>query len=78
MAKKIRKKKATNKSTEWIAGYISANRATSEENERRRKEEGFQEQKGLRNINSTEKVYVTIIVLGLIGIFVKYVVLKMF
>ena len=78
MAKKIRKKKATNKSTEWIAGYISANRATSEENERRRKEEGFQEQKGLRTLNSTEKVYVTIIVLGLIGIFVKYVVLKMF
>ena len=78
MAKKIRKKKATNKSTEWIAGYISANRATSEENERRRKEEEFQEQKGLRNLNSTEKVYVTIIVLGLIGIFVKYVVLKMF
>ena len=78
MAKKIRKKKATNKSTEWIAGYISANRATSEENERRRKEEGFQEQKGLRNLNSTEKVYVTIIVLGLIGLFVKYVVLKMF
>ena len=78
MAKKIRKKKATNKSTEWIAGYISANRATSEENERRRKEEGFQEQKGLRNLNSTEKVDVTIIVLGLIGIFVKYVVLKMF
>ena len=78
MAKKIRKKKVTNKSTDWIAGYISANRATSEENERRRKEEGFQEQKGLRNLNSTEKVYVTIIVLGLIGIFVKYVVLKMF
>ena len=38
MANKTKKKKVTNKSTEWIAGYISANRATSEENERRRKE----------------------------------------
>ena len=78
MAKKTKKKKVTNKSTERIAGYISANRATSEENERRRKEDGFQEQKGLKNLNSTEKVYVTVIVLGLIGIFIKYVVLKMF
>ena len=78
MAKKTKKKNVTNKSTEWIAGYISANRATSEENERRRKEEGFQEQKGLKNLNSTEKVYVTVIVLCLIGIFIKYVVLKMF
>ncbi|MDO4394304.1 MAG: hypothetical protein Q4C80_07860 [Bacillota bacterium] len=77
MAKKAGKKKASNKSTEWIAGYISANRATSEENERRRKEEGFKEQKGLKNLNSTEKVYVTVIVLGLIGIFIRYVVLKL-
>ncbi len=77
MANKPKKKKKTrNKSTEWIAGYISANKYTSEENERRRKEENFKEQKGLKNLNSTEKIYMTIIVLGLIGIFVKYVVLR--
>lgn len=75
MAKKDKKKKVRNTATDWIFGYVSSNRATSEENERRKKEEGFQEQKGLKNLNSTEKVYVTIIVLGLIGIFIKYVVL---
>lgn len=73
-----KKRKVTNKSTEWIAGYVSANKWTSEENERRREEEGFKEQKGLRNLNSTEKVYVAIIVLGIIGIIIKYGILRLF
>lgn len=77
--KRVNKRgKVTNKSTDWIAGYVDANRMTSEDNERRRKEEGFQEQKGLKNLNSTEKVYVAIIVLGLIGIIIKYGILRMF
>ena len=70
--------KTTNKSTEWISGYISANKYTSEENERRRKEEGFQEQKGLKNLRTNEKIYVAIIVLGVIGIIIKYGILRMF
>ncbi len=78
MKKAGKKRKATNKSTEWIAGYISANKYTSEENERRREEEGFKEQKGLKNLNSTEKIYVAVIVLGIIGIIIKYGILRMF
>ena len=78
MKKAGKKRKAMNKSTEWIAGYISANKYTSEENERRREEEGFKEQKGLKNLNSTEKIYVAVIVLGIIGIIIKYGILRMF
>ena len=78
MKKAGKKRKATNKSTEWIAGYIRANKYTSEENERRREEEGFKEQKGLKNLNSTEKIYVAVIVLGIIGIIIKYGILRMF
>ncbi len=78
MKKAGKKRKVTNKSTEWIAGYISANKYTSEENEKRREAEGFKEQKGLKNLNSTEKIYVAVIVLGIIGIIIKYGILRMF
>ena len=77
--KRVNKRgKVTNKSTEWISGYVSANKYTSEENERRRKEQGIKEEKGLRNLKPNEKVSVAIIVLGVIGIIIKYGVLRMF
>lgn len=72
---KKKKKKYTNKSTQWIAGYVEANRQAGIENEKRREEQGFVEQKGLKNLQYNEKIYVAIIVLGLIGIIIKYVIL---
>ncbi|MBQ0079364.1 MAG: hypothetical protein KBS66_05705 [Eubacterium sp.] len=72
------KKKVTNKSTQWIAGYVEANRQSSIENERRREEQGFKEEKGLKNLKYNEKIYVAIIVLGVIGIIVKYGIMRMF
>ena len=44
------------------------------ENRRRQEEEGVKP-KGLKNLNSTEKTYVIVIVLALIGIVIKYVIL---
>ena len=68
-----KKRQVRNKTKDMLADYYRTNKAYDEENRRRQKEEGVNP-KGLRNLNSTEKVYVTIIVLGLIGIFVKYVI----
>ena len=57
-----------------IADYYMTNKAYDEENRRRQDEEGVRS-KGLRNLNTTEKTLVAIIVLGLIGIVVRYVIL---
>ena len=57
-----------------IADYYRTNKAYDEENRRRQDEEGVRS-KGLRNLNTTEKALVAIIVLGLIGIVVRYVIL---
>ena len=74
--KRINKRgKVTNKSTEWIAGYIAANKMTSEDNERRKKEQGVKEEKGLKNLRYNEKIYIAVIVLGLIGCVIKYIIL---
>lgn len=74
MSKKREKKKVRNKTKDMLADYYKTNKAYSEENRRRQQEEGVST-KGLRNLNSTEKIYIAIIVLGLIGIVVKYVIL---
>lgn len=73
MSKKREKKKVRNKTKDMLADYYKTNKAYSEENRRRQQEEGVST-KGLRNLNSTEKIYIAIIVLGLIGIVVKYVI----
>ena len=57
-----------------IADYYRTNKAYDEENRRRQDEEGVSS-RGLRNLNTTEKTLVAIIVLGLIGIVVRYVIL---
>ena len=68
------KKQTRNKARDMIADYYRTNKAYDEENRRRQDEEGVRS-KGLRNLNTTEKALVAIIVLGLIGIGVRYVIL---
>ena len=67
------KKQTRNKARDMIADYYMTNKAYDEENRRRQDEEGVRS-KGLRNLNTTEKTLVAIIVLGLIGIVVRYVI----
>lgn len=74
MADKQKKKKARNKTKDMLADYYRTNKAYDEENRRRQKEEGVTS-KGLKNLNNTEKTYIVIIVLGLIGIVIKYIIL---
>ena len=68
------KKQTRNKARDMIADYYRTNKAYDEENRRRQDEEGVSS-RGLRNLNTTEKTLVAIIVLGLIGIVVRYVIL---
>lgn len=68
------KKQTRNKARDMIVDYYRTNKAYDEENRRRQDEEGVRS-KGLRNLNTTEKALVAIIVLGLIGIVVRYVIL---
>ena len=68
------KKQTRNKARDMIADYYRTNKAYDEENRRRQDEESVRS-KGLRNLNTTEKALVAIIVLGLIGIVVRYVIL---
>ena len=68
------KKQTRNKARDMIADYYRTNKAYDEENRRRQDEEGVRS-KGLRNLNTTEKTLVAIIVLGLIGIVVRCVIL---
>ena len=68
------KKQTRNKARDMIADYYRTNKAYDEENRRRQDEEGVSS-RGLRNLNTTEKTLVAIIVFGLIGIVVRYVIL---
>ena len=68
------KKQTRNKARDMIADYYRTNKAYDEENRRRQDEEGVRN-KGLRNLNTTEKKLVAIIALGRRGIVVRYVIL---
>ena len=72
MAKK--KKKVRNKTRDMFADYYKTNKAYSAENQQRQSEE--ERSKGLKNLTYREKTYIVVIVLGLIGIFIKYVILR--
>ena len=69
-----KKRQVRNKDRDMIADYYNTNREYDRENRRRQEEEGVKT-KGLRNLQSNEKVYIAIIILGLIGILIKYVIL---
>ena len=69
-----KKKQVRNKTKDMLADYYRTNQAYSEENRRRQQEEGV-ETRGLKNLNTTEKTCIVVIVLGLIGIVIKYIIL---
>ncbi len=74
MSGKKKKKKVRNKTKDMLADYYRTNKAYDEENRRRQQEEGVSS-KGLKNLNTTEKTCIVVIVLGLIGIVIKYFIL---
>lgn len=75
MAKKEKQKKQyRNKTGEMLFDYIKTNQQYTDENRRRQEEEGVKTE-GLKNLNSMEKTCIVIIVLGVIGLIVKYLVL---
>ena len=69
-----KKRKVRNKTKDVLMDYYKTNMEYDEENRRRQKEEGVTT-KGLKNLTYTEKTYIVISVLGLIGIIIKYVIL---
>ena len=72
--KEKKKKQIRNRTGEMLFDYIKTNQAYTDENRRRQEEEGVKTE-GLKNLNTMEKTCVVIIVLGLIGCFIKYVIL---
>ena len=74
MAKKEKKKQYRNKTGEMLFDYIETNQQYTDENRRRQEEEGVKTE-GLKNLNTMEKTCVIIIVLGVIGLVIKYLVL---
>lgn len=69
-----KKKQVRNKARDVIGDYYKTNNQYTRENRERQKTEGKRE-KGFKNWSPTEKLYIVVIALGLIGIFVRYVVL---
>ena len=72
--KEKKKKKYTNRTGEMLSDYVRTNYEYTKENRRRQEEEGVKTE-GLKNLNTMEKTCIVIIVLGLIGCFIRYVVL---
>ena len=72
---KKKHKKVRNKSKDWLMDYYKTGREYDEENRRRQKEENADRPKGLKNLNAFEMGCVIVIVLGLIGCLIKYVIL---
>ena len=73
MANKYKKKREVrNKSKDWLTDYYQTGREWEKDNRRRREEAGEKEEKGLRKLNSFELGCIVIIVLALIGMFIKY------
>lgn len=71
MAKK--KRQVRNKARDVFTDYYRTNKEYAKENQRRQEQEGMP--KGLQNLTYREKTYIVVIVLGLIGIVVRYVIL---
>ncbi len=72
--KQKKKKQYRNKTGEMLFDYIKTNQQYTDENRRRQEEEGVKTE-GLKNLNTMEKTCVVIIVLGVIGLIIKYLVL---
>ena len=74
LRKEKKKKQYRNKTGEMLFDYVKTNRQYTEENRRRQEEEGVKT-KGLKDLNTMEKTCIVIIVLGVIGLVVKYAIL---
>ncbi|MCI5535391.1 MAG: hypothetical protein MR389_01975 [Clostridiales bacterium] len=70
-AKQKKKRKVRNRTKDVLFDYVKTNNEYTDENRRRQEEEGLRSQ-GLKNLNATEKTCIAVIVLGLIGIVLKY------
>ena len=70
-AKQKKKKQVRNKTGEFLMDYVRTNQQYTDENRRRQEEEGVKTQV-LKNLNTTEKTCIVVIVLGLVGIVLKY------
>lgn len=68
-----KKRKVRNRARDVIGDYYKTNTQYARENRERQKEQEKKE-KGLKNWSPTEKLYLVVIILGLIGIFIRYVV----
>ncbi|MGN0704254.1 MAG: hypothetical protein ACI4LD_06820 [Lentihominibacter sp.] len=69
--KQKKKRKVRNRTKDFLFDYVKTNNEYTDENRRRQEEEGVKPQ-GLKNLNTTEKTCIVVIVLGLIGIVLKY------
>lgn len=69
-----KKRQVRNKARDAIGDYYKTNMEYDKENRRRQEEEGVKP-KGLKNLNPMEMGCVIVIVLGLIGIVIKYIIL---
>ena len=67
-------RKVRNRTKDMLSDYYRTNKAYEEENRRRQQEEGV-DSRGLKNLNTTEKTCIAVIVLGLIGLVIKYFIL---
>ena len=67
-------RKVRNRTKDMLSDYYRTNKAYEEENRRRQQEEGV-DSRGLKDLNTTEKTCIAVIVLGLIGIVIKYFIL---
>ena len=76
MANKYKKRReTTNKTKDWLTDYYQTGREFDKENRTRREKEGQKEEKGLKNLNSFELTCIVIIIVALIGMFIKYFIL---
>ena len=71
----MKNKKTINKSKDWLMDYYRTGREWEKENAARREERGEKEHKGLKNLNSFERWCIVIIIVALIGMFIKYFIL---
>ncbi|MEA4922988.1 MAG: hypothetical protein VB031_06420 [Eubacteriaceae bacterium] len=65
------KKKVRNKARDVLGDYYKSNRAVEKANEEARKEQGPK-----KGWSRSEKIMMTIIILGAIGIVIRYVILR--
>ncbi len=74
--KKTKKRKVRNKARDALSDYYISNRYTERENRKLQEEQAREKrEKGEKQgWSSNEKIYLAVIIIGLIGIFIRYVI----